>query len=71
MSRITTFKCDRCGALIGADDVAEQVTKARFGKPDGSVWVADLCSACFDHFRQHVTLTAQKLPGRKKKAAAA
>lgn len=61
MSKVTTYKCDRCATLI--EDEADRIG-LRMTASTG-VYEADLDKACFDALLQNVTFTMKaKRKGR-------
>lgn len=67
MSRVTTYKCDRCGALMeGSAEIERGVV--RMTTPE-AIWLADLCPPCSEQIRTGVTFSMKTRKKRRQKAA--
>lgn len=65
MSKITTIKCDRCGAIPEGDEAQAAMSTVRI-TTSKAVWVADLCGACTDQIRGTVDFEMKKRTGTPK-----
>jgi hypothetical protein len=68
MSRITTFRCDRCGELIADESRTILVLQ---GPGTKGKWATDLCDGCASHIKNQADFTLKAKAGRKVKQAAA
>jgi hypothetical protein len=65
VSRITTYKCDRCGAVLEGEE-GERKAVLRMNTA-AATWTADLCGACCEQIRTQVDFL---MKSRKKRAKA-
>ena len=66
MSRISTFRCDRCGEVVADADRTIVVLQ---GPGTKGKWATDLCEGCTSHFKNQADFTLKAKTGRKVKPA--
>ena len=68
MSKVTTYKCDRCGVLMeGSAELERGIV--RMATPE-AIYLADLCRECSEQIRSGVTFTEKSRKKRRQRAAA-
>jgi hypothetical protein len=68
MTKVTTYKCDRCGALMeGAAELERGTVRLVTAE---AIWNADLCPPCSEQIRGGVTFQMKTRKKRKRAPAA-